>query len=497
MILIKDAQVIDGMGTMPKRSDILIKGDRISAVGTVHVKSAEHIVDAKGAYVAPGFIDVNTDSDHYLTLFTNPSHKNFLQQGITSIIGGQCGSSLAPLLDGKLDSIRKWADPNEINVDWQTVKEFLAFIKKQTLGVNFGTLIGHSTIRRTLIGDELRDLTENELTAFKQIVAEAMEEGALGISTGLGYAHAHETPYAEIHALAEIVKKYNGVYATHIRNETTGMITSIEETIKIASNTGIKTEILHFRPLKGFEKEYLLSLERIAEAAKEADITFDIYPFSTSIIPIYTLLPSWAKVGTLEVMIKNSKTPYVRERILKELPEIKDKDIMVIYAPGTNSFPGKWLEQIAADCECNLKEALLKLMEMTEMRAVVSVNNINEEVTIQTLSHPQAIISTNSPSLIDPPEFFKHDRAYATIPKFLSLVEKKNLMPIETAVQKITSIPAKKYAIQNRGVIKQGFYADLCIFKRGIISDVFVNGEHVVSGQEFQRIQAGRIIKRA
>src|SRR3989344_6384242 len=185
MILIKSAQIIDGAGKPPYKADVLIKDDKISAIGNYATKKAEIIIDGLGYYLTPGFIDVNTDADHYLALFTNPSQSDFIKQGVTTTIGGQCGSSLAPLLYGSLESIQKWTDIRQINVNWHTMQEFLKILGKIKIGVNFGTLIGHSTIRRAIIGEELRDLTDPELKVFEHIIERAMEEGALGFSTGL------------------------------------------------------------------------------------------------------------------------------------------------------------------------------------------------------------------------------------------------------------------------------------------------------------------------
>ena len=156
MILIKDSLVIDGTGNPGERKDILIKDNKISAIGSFPNHNADEIIDGLGLISAPGFIDIDTDSDHYLTLFTDRSQHDFLLQGVTTIMGGFSGSSLTPLIRGSLESVRKWADINQVNVDWNTVGEFLKILERIKLGVNFGTLVGHSTIRRGLIGEENR-----------------------------------------------------------------------------------------------------------------------------------------------------------------------------------------------------------------------------------------------------------------------------------------------------------------------------------------------------
>src|SRR5580693_7162162 len=189
-LLVKNIQLVDGVNDFPERSDVFIAKGKISAIGNFSNKKADEVIDGQGAYLSPGFIDVNTDSDHYLTLFDYPSQGDFLKQGVTTIFGGMCGSSLAPLLYGSLESVRKWGgSEDKINVNWHTIGEFLATIDKQPLGVNFGTLAGHGTIRRGIEGDDVRELTKNEIAVFSETLKKALGEGSFGMSTNLGSVH--------------------------------------------------------------------------------------------------------------------------------------------------------------------------------------------------------------------------------------------------------------------------------------------------------------------
>ncbi len=497
MILIKDAELIDGSGQSAIKRDVLIKGDRISAIGTFPKKNAELVINGSGAHLLPGFIDVNTDSDHYLTLFTHPAQEAFLRQGVTSIIGGHCGSSLTPLLYGSLESIRKWADINQVNVNWNSVKEFLEIVARAKIGVNFGTLIGHSTIRRALIGDVFRDLTVKEMEVFKAIVTQALEEGAFGLSTGLGYAHARQVSYHEIKSLAELVRSYDGVYTTHLRNEREGVLASVGETILLAKETKVKTLISHFRPLLGFEQEYQESLSLLEATAHETNIHFDNYPSDMSVVAIYTLLPAWVQNGGLEIMIANIKSGYLQERILGELPEIKPDDVSVVQAPGNDYLVGKTLGEYARNHELDLRHALLQLMIDSQLRAVVLYKNINLDWTIKSLTRPQALVASNSPGLSEGPMVIKQERAINTFPKFLNLMTATKLLPFEKAVQKITSIPARVFNLRYRGEVKEGNFADLVLWKDGKVSDVIVNGEVAVKDGALKPVRAGRVLKRS
>lgn len=495
MILIKNIEVVDGTGKPPYAADVLLKGERISAIGKFSGKTAELTIDGSGKQLTPGFIDLNTDSDHYLTLFTHPSQRDFLLQGVTTIIGGHCGSSLAPLIYGSLESIRKWADVNQINVDWHTVSELFSTLERRKLGVNFGTLIGHSTVRRALIGESFRDLTANELAVMKSVAEGALSEGALGVSTGLGYAHARQTPYFEIRTLAEAAARRGAVYSTHLRDEREGLLSSISETVRIAEETKVKTVISHFRPLLGFEKDFESALAVLEKLPRETDVRFDSYPFDTSIVPIYTLLPRWAQNGGLEVMLANIKTPYLRDRILSELPEAGG-DLRVAQAPAADFLVGKTLGEFSANQEVNHREGLLRLMLATNLRAVVLYKNINLELAIKSLFSERGLVASNSPSLAEAIAVVKHERAYNTFPKFLSLVRERKVMPLEKAIQKITAVPAALFDLKDRGEVREGVIADLVMFRDGKVENVFVSGEMAVKDGVFQNILAGKIIKR-
>ena len=498
MILIKGVQIVDGSGTAPYRADVILQGDKISAIGNFPKKSADVVIEGLGLHLTPGFIDVNTDSDHYLSLFTNPSQKDFLLQGVTTIIGGHCGSSLAPLLYGSLESVRKWTNINQINVDWQTFGEFLKIFNRIKLGVNFGTLIGHSTIRRALIGEDFRDLTKSELAVFKKIVQQSLEEGALGFSTGLGYAHSRQTPYGELKELVKIVKDYGGVYATHLRNEHKGLIASVSETLKLAKETGVKTLISHFRPLLGFEKDFEDSLDLI-ENFEGADLHFDSYPFNVSIVPIYTFLPHWAQNGGLDIMLANLDSEEIRAKILKELPKFGPEDIVVAdtQLPDRFYLVGKMIGQIARNQGVSLNEALLRLMMMTRLRALVIYKNVNLELVVRALGYEQALVSSNAASFSENKQAIKHERFFKTFSRFLEIANQQGRPSLEEVIEKFTSIPAQKFGFKDRGLVQEGYIADLVLLQERKVQAVFVGGQMVIKDGKFQDIFAGRVLRRS
>ncbi len=485
---------MDGTGAPGEKKDILIKDDKIVGVGIFPEQQAETVIDAMGLTTTPGFIDVNTDSDHYLSLFTDQAQQDFLLQGVTTIIGGHCGSSLAPLLKGSLESIRKWGDTNLVNVNWNTMAEFLSNLDRLQLGVNFGTLVGHATIRRAILGDVLRDLTVGELEMLKAAVKQALDEGAFGVSTGLAYNHARNTPYAEIKMLAELAAKANGVYATHVRNERENLPSAVGEAVNIAKETGVRTLISHFRSMRGFEKQFEEALALIERT--EADIKFDAYPFDYSIVPLYTLLPEWAQQGSLEQMQKLIADSNNSEEIEKSFKEISGSEVVIARAPGFDYLIGKTIGEYAQAQEMELPEALLQLMQQTKLKPVVFKKNINFDETVKALMSERSLVASNSPSLLEGRNVLENERAIKTFSKFLGIVQKTPDRSLEWAIAKVTSQAAAYLHLKNRGVIREGAIADIAILGNNRAVHVIVGGRLAVKDGTFQGICNGKVLRR-
>ena len=495
MILIKNSLVIDGTGAPADKKDVLIKDDVIVAVGKFPTQQADIVIDGLGLTTTPGFIDVNTDSDHYLSLFTDPAQQDFLLQGVTTIIGGHCGSSLAPLIKGTLESIRKWADINLVNVNWNTMGEFLATLDKIHLGVNFGTLVGHATIRRAILGDVLRDLTVPELNILESVVAKALREGAFGVSTGLAYNHARNTPYAEIKMLAELAAKVNGVYATHLRHEHENVVGAVTETLGIAKETGVRTLISHFRALYGFETQFAEAFTLIKNS--EVDVHFDAYPFDYSIVPLYTLLPEWAQQGSLEQMLALINNEQNSEEIKKFFRNAKGTDIVIARAPGFDFLVGKTMAEYAAGQEFSVADGMLTFMRQTKLKPVVFKKNINLDLTVGALMSEHAFVASNSPSLLEGRNVLENERAAKTFTKFLEIVTASGGdKSLEWAINKITGKAAAQFNLKNRGVVKEGAIADIAVLRGARAVHVIVGGQLAVRDGAFQGTCNGKVLRR-
>ncbi|MEK7593237.1 MAG: amidohydrolase family protein [Patescibacteria group bacterium] len=468
-LLIKNIQLLDGTGKTPVKTDVLIKKEKIAAIEENINYKADETIEGMGAYLSPGFIDINNHSDRHLDIFSDYPQEQFIIQGITTIIGGSDGISLAPLVYGSLQTIRDYADVNKINVDWHSFSEFFQRLKKQPLTVNFGTLLGHTTIRRAIIGEPIfRNLSENELKIFNLILNKNLQAGAFGISVGLNNPLVSQTSYFEIKKLAEIAASHKRLFAISPKNKKEGLFESIKKIVYLAKETGAKFLINDFLPFSGFEKDYRQAIALIEENSASADIHFSVYPFEENIALIETLLDNKNKISRL-----------------------KDNNVVIIHAPEHEYLIGKSLEEFCSTRNLNFKQGLAKLAEIVGSRAeIVEMKAIDGQNLANALANEQSFICSSGSGTMN--SVFNNYRAFA---KFLEIAEKEKILPIEKAVAKITYLPAKKLGLAERGEIKIGNYADLVVFKEGNIKEVILNGEHVVKEGIFLGISAGKALK--
>lgn len=521
-IVIKNGLLIDGSGIPGERTDVLIKDDKIVKLGNFKKKKAEVIIDAADSIVAPGFVDINNDSDHHLTIFTQSEQESLLKQGVTTIIGGNCGSSLAPLIRGNLKSIRKWTDPNQTNIDWQSIKEFLDKLEQKKIGVNFGTLIGHSTVRRGIIGDELRDLNEDELEQMKEVFRQGLNDGALGISTGLEYSHARLTPLNEVLEILKIAKERNVLYATHLRSEKENLLSSVSELEDLAEKMNYqmpKIEISHLKSYRGFEEELNLSLAVIQKLKeKGVDINFDSYPYQFIAGPLYLYLPDWAIKGGLEEMMRNLQNDFTRKRVVEDLKkrEYDYSSIIVTEMSKSLAFVGRSVYDLARMRMISPEEMMVEIMLAGNGRVIMAEKCLSRIASYWLFKNPLSIIASNGEGVNyadKKPNLLPHPRSFGAFPKFLAEVRDNKLMDWSEAIKKITFEPARKLNLKNRGLIKKGFFADLVVFNPQIINSaanienpyqepkgvdfVIVNGQLVVNKSQFGGVKAGRILRRS
>lgn len=522
-ILIKNAIILDGNKTKKYQADLGISEGKIKKIGQIKEAKAKNIIEANGLYLSPGFIDLNNHSDTYLTLFTIPSLESMLRQGITTILGGNCGSSLAPLvIADTLKSIQKWADITEINLNWLTFKEFLEELEKIKIGVNFASLVGHSTLRRGILGDDFRLLKPRELKIIKGLLESALNQGAFGLSTGLAYSHAKIASSKEIIELAKIVKKYNGIYASHIRGEAEELLPAVEETIEIGKKSGVSIEISHLKAMgRKFWPNMAKAIELIEKAQKKININFDVYPYAITGSVLYILLPDWVAEGGRNMLLKRLKDPSIKAKVIKEMQEKKDYEydkITVAISPIDKTFIGKKITEIAQAQDISTEEAIINMLVASEGRIITFLDTLSKDNVEMSLSHALSFIASDG-SGYDIGYYQKkkelvHPRCFGAFPRFLGkYVRDKEILPWEEAIYKITNGPAQKLGLDKRGLVKKGYWADLVLFNPKKIIDkasfenpfqypegieyVFVNGKIAIEKGMYTGERAGQVLRKS
>ncbi len=482
-LLIRNVKVLGGSKEYPDSSDVFIVGDKISAIGSFPQKKADVVFDGQGAYLTPGFIDLGTTSDHYLDILDDPEQVHYLKQGVTTAIGGHCGFSLAPLLYGRLDSLRKWGDVGRFNSNWRSTKEFLNGFKERKLGVNFGTLTGHVTVREDLIGNAPRELSVNELNIFKKVLRDSMHDGSFGISFGLEYSHGKVASYREIKNLATVASEEKALIGVHLRSH---LAEEVEQALSEA--LGLQSElksnpsflIYHLNPLKQLSRRYGNLISSLEEAGKERNVYASIRPYAENIMPIYFLLPEWAQTGSIEEMYGRLQDEWFAERVKKGIRDVVPEKIKILKAIGNNLVEGKTLREFMQMREiADPVEAVFKLMMMTRLRVSIDDSELSEDLLQKALDNPRFLISTHAP---------KNSESYeSAFIKFLARAEEGGIQKLEEAVRKITALPAKLLSLSNRGVVAEGNFADLTIYRNGRIKGVILNGSVAYNDGEISR----------
>jgi len=478
-IIIRKGTVIDGTGEKMTSCDVAIKDGKIVGLGDYKKDTAKNEINADGKYVVPGFVDINNDSDHYLSLFEQPQAENLIRQGITTILCGTCGASLAPLLRGSLITIRKWVGSEKYNVNWRTFKEFLDILEKKGFGVNFASLTGWATLRRDLTNDEFRTLTKDEFDKAKKILSQSLIDGSFGVSFGLGYSHEKMVGLSEMVPVGEMMVKEKALVSIHLRDESANMLSALDEAIEVAKQSEASIEISHFKILgTPYWDQFGEALVKVDNANHQGwKVNFDVYPYDINAQVLYLVLPEWIAVGGRQNLIKNLRHPSTRQKALEDLKKNRHLYEHLIIADPADKWmlAGKTLEEIASNEGISLEEALLKILELTEDRTIVFSPNLSEKNVIHAMQSPYALICSNGAAYnLDQIKrgILVHPRAFGAMPRFLGhYVKQENIMDMEEGIAKITGRPAVKIGLKNRGLLKKDYWADVVIFNPEKIMD--------------------------
>ncbi|MEW6617021.1 MAG: hypothetical protein AB1333_01220 [Patescibacteria group bacterium] len=495
--LIKNGLLYVGTLDAPQKLDVLLQNDRIVRIGSLSKIKADEVIDATGFIVCPGFIDINTHSDHYFSIFSDPLQRDFLKEGITTIIGGNCGESLAPFSLARKGVSTDWGHTqvSSANIHWHDMRELFRVLKNKKFGVNFGTLIGYTTIRNFITGGALRDLTDSEYEMTENILKDALKEGVFGLSTGFEEAHEEHIPYKEISNLIKIVGEKGGVYATHIRNFGDHLGSAVHDVLRVAKETGIKIEISHFIPTKEYSDDYQGAKTLIEQESAMANINFDIPISFERIIPIHRFLPHWIHDEHIEETFIHLHNPRFKKRIMNHFSDLDLKSVVIAVAPKyLSSLVGRSLKEISKSFGMSVGNTLLYLMQISHMTILCAIEDVDKKTLRDFISSPVSIISSASASF-SKSEFSSKPRQ--PIFTSMSAVTKEENIALERLISKHTSIPAVKYGIRERGQIKEGYYADIVIFKDSMAFEVFVNGVHVMKEGVIEDVRGGKTLLKA
>ncbi len=479
-ILIKNGTVIDGSGRPMYRADVAVKDGRIVAVGDLQGTHTERVIDASGQYVAPGFIDVNNHSDTYWQLLAHPELESLLYQGITTIIGGNSGSSLAPLTGpDMIRSIQKWTDIEKINFNWLSMKDFLREIERRRPAVNFATLVGHGTLRRGAMHDKTRTITPDEIDSMQRMLSLALKEGAIGLSTGLKYTHARGAGMRELSVLAKTALSRDGIYVTYVRDEESDLVKAVEEAITVARDATISLHISHLKAVGQSNWHLMDEVFNLIETAALNDmrISFDVYPYTATGSVLYTLLPEWVTQEGRTMMLERLKDPSVRNTVLRDMRNKAIDYSAIVIASSTLSkmLSRKKIAEIAVLQGKSPEETVLDFLIASKGHAIVSMEVLSEKNVLKAVQHPFSIISSNgvgyAVSHKETGELV-HPRNFGTFPRvFAEYVRKEKVLSWEEAVHKMTGKPALQFRLDRRGFLLPGYFADIVVFRPEAIAD--------------------------
>jgi dihydroorotase/N-acyl-D-amino-acid deacylase len=497
-LLLRHARIVDGTGSVWYRGDVAIAGDAIAAIAPAIDAPAARVIDVHDQVVAPGFIDIHTHARRGID--QTPTAANYVRQGVTTVMEGPDGSSPIPLAP------------------------FLAHLESLEISLNIGSFVGQGSIRSAVVGDVDRTATADEIEKMKSLVAQGMEDGAFGLSTGLFYVPGTFTPLDEVIELATVAGRFGGVHESHQRDETSGVLDSVRETIAIGEKGGLPTEISHAKVIgaANFGKSAGMLALVDAARARGVDVTLDQYPYTASSTSIQAaLMPAWLQEGGREAILARLKDPGAREKakgqiaaILRDARGGGDLSKVQFASCGFDpSLAGKTLADLTIQRKLapTLMNAAGVVMWIVEQGGCQGIfHAMSEADLLRILKHPATMIASDG----EIPVFGRaspHPRSYGTFARVLGVyVREKKALTLEEAVRKMSAFPAARLHLADRGVLRPGMKADLSVFDPATVRDlatytnphqyaegfafVIVNGQVVFENGEMTAARPGRVL---
>ena len=526
--MIRGGLLVDGTGSPPQQMDVMLKGARISGVCPPGGGDAAQTVDATGLIVCPGFIDIHTHSD--MSLLGCPLAESKIRQGVTTEMLGNCGGSAAPLLGAAKEAAMPWATQYAVDIEWTSMNEYLLRLSNLRTSVNVATLVGADTVRMSILGADDVQPSGDQLDDMKELVTDSMNAGAFGLSSGLIYAPGCYATTEELVELTSAVRPFGGFYASHIRGEGRTVVKAVEEAIEVGRRAGVPVEISHHKAV-GLENWGKVSetIRAIEEAnASGMDVAFDVYPYTASCTSLHAILPPWVQDGGKSAIMERLADTEVRERIKKEfldgdtpwentVAEDTWENIAVSGLRKTENkgFNHKRMPEIAKSMGKDPADAAFDLLLDEGLEVVAVFHEMSEDDVETVISHPLASVGSDGEATAPYGpcgEVAEHPRAYGTFPRAIRrYVYERSLMPLEEMIRKMTSAPAARMGLNDRGVISKGMMADVVLFNPETIRDkatfenphqysegvvhVFVNGVVTVEQGEHTKERAGIVLR--
>jgi len=520
-ILIKNGTVIDGLSDKALKADVGIVGERIQAIGDLSSTQAGTIIDALGKAVTPGFIDIHSHTDA-IELLINPKGESKIRQGVTLEVSGNCGGSSFPYKKEISDEEKRYQKRYGLERDWVDLAGYLARVQKTGMAFNYVTLVGQGTIRNYVMNEDRRKPTASELELMQKLVAEAMEQGAFGLSSGLEYTPSGFASTEEVVELCRVAAKYGGFYATHVRSEDSFVIEAVAEAIYIAEKAGLPLQISHFKSCGTINWWKMPKLFDLVEAAAKRGVavTADRYPYTAFSTGLSVYYPQWALAGGNEAFVKRLQDPAERSKLREEtmlkLEGTPWEDILLtgLDEEDNQRFIGKTIQQAASELGQDPYEFACDLLIKEKGGVGIVGFAMSEEQTEETLKHPLVMLCSDGSALAPYGPLHQgkpHPRNYGTFPRFLGLyVRDRKALTLPQAVKKMTSMPAAKLGLKDRGTLKQGNFADIVILDPATIADkatytepeqystgidyVIVNGKVVIDHDNHTGALPGKVL---
>jgi len=519
---------VDGSGNPWVSGDVAIRGDRIVAIGKLDSAVAKRVIDATGLVVSPGFIDMLGQSE--LALLIDNRSLSKLSQGITTEITGE-GGSIAPQNERTLAALQPGLDQYHLQVDWTTLDGYFRRLEKNGTPLNIGTYVGAAQVREAVMGEVDRAPTPEELEKMKALVAQAMQDGAFGISTALIYPPGHYAKTDELIELAKVASQYGGIYGSHMRSEGQTEPEAINEALRIGREAKLPVEIFHLKVSGQTRWGNMTKVVAQIQAARDAgeDVTANMYPYIAGGTALASSLPPWVADGGLEKLLQRLHDPAIRAKIKQEMAEDHPtwenlffdcgggKGVMVagVENPDLKKYDGKTIAEIAADQKKSELDALFDFVIGDKGQTGALYFMASEKDLVYGLKQPWTSLCLDAGELsLDGPlyEPHTHPRAFGAMPRFLGhYVRDEHLLPLEQGIRKMTSLPAQREHLAGRGLLRQGNFADITIFDPATIVDkatypqpaqlsqgvkyVFVNGQLEFADGKLTGVTAGRPLR--